>query len=152
MASAPLSVARKFRRLSLALLLTAAVLVPVALFAPVSTKGDVEEGAVERPLGALGEPRNVEPLLRKLAGRRLIRPAQVQAAVRDGGAAATLLKRLALRGVVEREGDYVAYVEVEKEGTKVLRKNDSILGFQVEEVAPGKVILSLEGVLVELSH
>jgi hypothetical protein len=96
--------------------------------------------------------RQVEPLLAKMAGRRLVRPAQVQAAVKDTGAAARLLAKLNLQGVVDIGGELVAYIQVDKRSVKTVRKGEKVLELTVEEIQPGSVKLSLEGVVVELSH
>jgi len=147
------ALARRLRVVALVVLLLGGAMIPLAGFFPISLEGEPVDVARRRPVRGMAEgPKSVEPLLGKLAGRRLIRPAQVQAAVQDGGVAAKLLKQLTLRGVAQRNGGRAAYVEVEKGGTKVVRKGDTLLGFLVEDVAPGRVSLSLEGVLLELNH
>ena len=97
-------------------------------------------------------PGDLDGLLKRLAGRALVRPAQVQAAVKDSGAAAKLAKKLKLQGVVRMGDSWVAYVDVSEQGVKALRKGESVLEFVVKEVEPGKVIVSLEGVEVTLDH
>ena len=95
---------------------------------------------------------NLSSLLEKMAGRGLIRPPQVVAAVKDTGAAARLAKSLKLQGVVELGGSLVAYIEVEKRRVQALRKGETVLGFVVRDIGPGRVTLSLEGVEVILGH
>ena len=95
---------------------------------------------------------HLQPLLVKIAGRTLIRPAQVQAAVQADGTAERLLKMLKLQGVVQIGETTVAYVHVEKEGVKTVRQGDTILDFTVEKVEPNKVMLNLQGVVVTLGQ
>jgi len=84
--------------------------------------------------------------------RRLLEPAEIQAAVKDAGAAQDLLGRMRLQGVVQMGDQPQAYVMIQDEGVKVLRVGDQVLGFQVEKIEAGKVELSLEGVRVMLTH
>ena len=96
--------------------------------------------------------RDVDAMLVKMAGRPLIRPAQVKAAVKDTGVAARLAKQLRLHGVVEMPDGLVAYIEVATEGVKDVRKGDRILGFDIKDLQPGEVTLTLEGVEVQLKN
>lgn len=91
-------------------------------------------------------------LARAVAGRRLIRPSQVRAAVKDTGLAARLLERLKLQSVVQMHGESVAYVKVENGGVKSVRAGGRLLDFEVRQVEPGRVVLVLEGVEAVLSH
>jgi hypothetical protein len=102
------------------------------------------------PASADSEP--LGPLLARMAGRRLISPPQVQPAVRDTGAAKRLLKKLALQGVVQIGDKLVAYVKLEQVGVRAVRNGETILDFLVERIELGKVTLSLEGVIVTLTH
>jgi hypothetical protein len=90
--------------------------------------------------------------LSTVAGSRLIRPAQVQPAVKDSGAAQKLLARLKLQSVVDMSGEHVAYIRVKDEGVQAIRGGSYVLDFLVESVQPGRVRLSLDGVIVELAY
>ncbi len=107
-----------------------------------------EVGLGSEPMDALDS----QSLLLKMAGRRLIRPAQIQAAVKDTGAAQRLLSKLKLQGVVQMGGDHVAYIQVADRGVQTVRVGSSVLDFMVEAVESGRVKLSLDGVEVELTH
>jgi hypothetical protein len=96
--------------------------------------------------------RPIQPLLVKMAGRRLIRPSQAQAAVKDSGLTGRLAKKLTLQGIVRVGGTLVAYIHVEKQGVKSVRAGDRILDFLVERMESDRVTLSLEGVQVVLKH
>jgi hypothetical protein len=89
---------------------------------------------------------------RALAGRRLLEPAEINAAVKDSGTAQDLLTRLRLQGTVQLGGQPVAYVMVEDQGVKVVRAGERLLDFEVEKVEAGRVELSLQGVRVTLSY
>ena len=105
--------------------------------------------------GGLNDPvdaPDVSLLLETMAGRRLIRPSQVQAAVKDKGVAARLVKKLKLQGVLRMGDTLVAYIAVKDQGVQTLREGEMILEFLVKSIEPGKVTLSLEGVEVVLSH
>jgi hypothetical protein len=95
---------------------------------------------------------DLQALLVRMAGHTLIRPAQVQAAVKTDGTAERLLKQLKLLGVVRIGDASVAYIQVEKEGVKAVRAGDAVLEFVVERVEPRKVTLSLNGVTVPLGN
>jgi hypothetical protein len=106
-----------------------------------------------RPLEPMPAGRaDLQPLLVKFAGRTLIRPAQVQAAVKTDGTAERLLKQLKLQGVVRIGDTSVAYIQVEKEGVKAVRAGDAVLEFVVESIEPKKVTLSLQGVKFTLGN
>lgn len=98
------------------------------------------------------QPPKMEELLRKVSDRRLIRPAQIQAAVKDNGVAEKMAKNLKLRGVVQLGKDMVAYVEVGKFGVKSVHSGEKVLEFVVEDIQPGLVTLSLNGVNVVLRN
>jgi len=130
-------------------------LVTVVIAAVIPIGGDHEPVNVVAEEG-LGRPvvsaPDTDGLLREMAGRRLIRPSQALAAVKDSGAASKLLGKLKLQGVVRTADRLIAYVQVDKQGTKTVRTGDKLLDFVVKNVEPGKVTLSLEGVEVSLSH
>lgn len=143
--------AERFRRggevlacLGLAVLL-GAILLPIEPSTPAGA--DSSRG----PVASLKAPaRDVRKLVGEIAGRALIRPPQVQAAVKDLGVAARLLGQLKLQGVVRLGGEQVAYVQVEKQGVKTVRQGQELLEFVVKEILPGKVVLSMDGVEVTL--
>ena len=108
------------------------------------------EGGVVKPLSTTRP--GLQPLLSRMAGVVLIRPAAVQAAVKNDGTAERLLKKLKLCGVVELGEERVAYVQVEKEGVRTVRKGQRLLDFVVEDIEGGKLTWSLEGVVVVLDH
>ena len=129
------------------------LLVLHAAVRPVGVSEDSTTVPSRRSLRPLSTPRqDLDPLLRKMAGRRLVRPPQVQAAVKDTGAAKRLLKQLSLEGVVEAGGEFVAYVRIGKSELKTVRNGDVILELLVDTVEPGRITLSLEGVVVYLTH
>ena len=100
----------------------------------------------------LSESQDVQPLLLKMAGVRLIKPSQVQAAVKDSGAAQRLAKKLKLQGVVQMPNGLVAYIKVDNEGVKSVREGGKVLDFVVDRIEPGKVTVSLQAVVVTLEH
>lgn len=124
-----------------------------AVFWPVPVDVDTQVSVETRQLRPLPTTSgDIEGLLVKMAGVRLIRPAQVRAAVKDTGLAKRLLKRLKLQGVVDMGGEAVAYIQIEKQGVATVKRGQTIMDFVVEKIEPGKVTLSLQGVVVELSH
>jgi len=136
-----------------ALALGSALSVVLAVTMPIGRGGQVETMQPAGSIDRLPTTRPaLQPLLAKLGGSTLIRPAQMQAAVKNDGSAERLLKKLKLQGVVQMGEDLVAYIQVEKEGTKTLRKGQTVLDFVVEHIEGGKVTLSLQGVVVSLAH
>jgi hypothetical protein len=144
-----------------ALAVAAAAGVAAAALLPVRVEAGANAAVARRVPAMPPPPEDVRPLMAKAAGRHLVMPAQGLAPVKDTGAAAKLLERLKLQGVVQLGGEYVAYVAVKSgaEATKsrrggggslTVRKDDRVLGFTVKEVAPGKVTLDLDNVIVEL--
>ena len=117
-----------------------------------SADGDSQAARRKRFVPSPATPRDVDALLVKMAGRVLIRPAQVKAAVKDTGAAARLVKQLKLRGVVEMPDGLVAYIELASEGVRDVRKGDRVLVFEVKDLQPGAVTLTLDGVEVQLKN
>jgi len=112
----------------------------------------VNVAAEEGLCGPVLESPDLDGLLRTMAGRRLIRPSQVLAAVKDSGAASKLLNKLKLQGIVKITDELVAYVQVDSQGTRTVRAGDKLLDFVVKDIGSGQVTLSLEGVEVSLSH
>jgi len=138
---------------SVLLLVASAVCVAIAAFAPLPAAPDVAAiGPPTAPVGVLSAKPNLGPLLVKMAGKRLIRPSQVQAAVKDTGAAQRLLAKLNLQGVVDMRGNLIAYIGVKGQGVKTVRQGGSVLEFVVKSIEPNRVVLSLQGVEVELTH
>lgn len=124
-----------------------------AAFAPLHEEVDDGMRVAGRSVSPLPSTRpNLRPLLARVAGTPLIRPAQAVSAVKDDGTAARLVKRLKLQGITQLNGEMVAYVQVEKEGSKTVRRGDALLEFVVESVEEGRVTLSLRGVQVVLGH
>ena len=101
---------------------------------------------------ASATPPKIRSLQVKMAGRQLIRPSQAKAAVKDSGAAQKLLKKLKLLGVVQIDKERLAYISIDRQGTKSVRCGEQILGLAVQKIEPGRVTLSLQGVEVVLSH
>ena len=124
----------------------AAALLPVDV--PTTDPAEGEKGI--EPVA--GDERDLAGLLRQAAGSELIRPAQVRAAVKDTGAAGRLAKMLGLQGVVQIEGTFTAYIAVKDQGVKTVREGDKILDFVVKDLEPGRVVLSLDGVEVQLGR
>jgi hypothetical protein len=129
----------------------------VVLAATLSIEAKIQPKATAGPMAITPLPNSraeLEPLLAKLAGMTLIRPAQVQAAVKSDGTAERLLKKLKLQGVVQVGNELVAYIQVDDGGKVVrsVRKGQTILDFNVDNVEAGKVTLSLQGVVVVLDH
>ena len=92
----------------------------------------------------------LKPLLEKMMLQRLIRPAQIQAAVKDDGLAQKLVKKLKLQGIVLQNEHYIAYVRLPDKRTARIRDNDMIIDFNVDRITSQSVTLSLNGVQVEL--
>lgn len=147
--------AARFRRMVMIACVVAAVWCVWATCVPIGDSGEAAEW--ERRMATRVQPlpkdtHDIQSLLGRVAGACPIRPAQAVAAVKDDGAAARLLKMLKLQGVVQMGDGLVAYIQVEKEGVKTIRQGETILDFVVENVEPGKVTLSLQGVVVVLGH
>ncbi len=142
------------RGVGIVLNVLALLAVAVASFYPLG-EADPQAQAVETDLRALDDPPqnsvDLRSLVTKAAGRRLIRPSQVVAAVKDNGQASKLASKLRLQGVAQFGDALVAYVTRDKEVTSV-REGDELYGFRVEKISPSSVILSLDGVLVKLKN
>jgi hypothetical protein len=138
-------------RAALVCLLVATALLAWSLCRPRVTAAGAMPAA--RSLAPVPDERvDVQAVLAKVAGRTLVRPAQVQAAVKSDGTAEQLLKLLKLQGVIDVGGKPTAYIAVEKQGVKTVRPGDKILDFTVDKIEPGKVVLSLQGVVVTLGN
>jgi hypothetical protein len=138
---------------AIALLVLAAILVVASAVLPIRVDVEAHRPIAPRGIQPLtGATPDLKPLLARMAGTPLIKPAQVQAAVKDTGAAERLLKSLKLQGVVQMGPDLVAYIAVEKQGTKSVRRGEKVLDFVVKEIESGRVTLTLEGVEVILGH
>ncbi len=136
-----------------AVLLSGAAFVAWAALCPIEPVVDVPDaGARIARDPAAGGSGEIEPLVREVAARDLVRPAQVLAAVKDTGAAQSLLKRLQLEGVCDTGSGAVAYVCVDGKEHLSVRRGDALLSFAVADVESGRVTLSLEGVEVTLGY
>lgn len=146
--------ARRLLGMSLVVLLTSTAGLAAAIWMPLNATAAAHNAAAQaRRLAPIPADRpNLEPLLAKIAGSRLIRPASIQAAVKDDGSAQRLLKSLKLQGVVQMGENPVAYIQVEKQGIQTVQVGQSVLDFTVEKIEPGRVTLSLQGVVVTLSY
>lgn len=141
------------RMAGIALLGAAGLALAAACFWPIDSDAQPARSGTWKSLHALDEsPADVDRLIRKMAGRTLVKVAQVQAAVKDSGAAKELVKRLKLQGVVEMPDGLVAYIAVQGEGVATCRKGEKVLEFVVEDVQPGKVTLNLQGVVASLGN
>ena len=135
------------------LLALSIVLVILAVAMPIEANIEVSSIVSERQLQSLPQAKqDIKPFLARIAGRYLIKPSQVRAAVKDSGAAQRLVKKLTLQGIVQIGSDLIAYIGVDKQGTKTVRQGEKLLDFVVQDVKPGKVTLTLEGVEVILEH
>ena len=124
-----------------------------AVFWPIPADGPLPDGDDRTALASLDQPpADAGPLIDKLAARSLIKATQAQAAVRDTGVSKELLKRLKLQGVVQMPDEMVAYIAVAGEGVCTCRKGERVLEFVIEDIAPGKVVLDLQGVKSTLTH
>ena len=123
-----------------------------ASFAPLNHGEETTRAVADERVSKMPDTSvELKDLLWKMAGNYLIRPAQVTAAVKDSGAAASLAKKLKLEGIVEMGGELCAYIRINKSSRKVV-VNDTILEFVVAKIEPGKVTLDLDGVRVKLEH
>ncbi len=143
----------RFVLVSIVLLLLSFIAVVTAAVFPIDT--DVKTRATSEaaeffPLVA--SEQNMNSLLLKMAGKPLIRPPQIKAAVKDVGTATQLLKKLKLQGIVKLGNSFVAYIEVDKHGVVTVRRGEKILEFVVKDIGAQAIVLSLEGVEISLSH
>lgn len=142
-----------FKRVGLVVFVLGVAAMVAAAGWPIPGDADLNSsGAVSRVPEAAEAAVSSSELARAVAGRRLIRPSQVRAAVKDTGLAARLLERLKLQSVVQMRGEPVAYVKVENAGVTSVRAGGRLLDFEVRQVEPDRVVLVLEGVEALLSH
>ena len=144
--------ARRLTLSAVAMVFVAFAAVVAAALLPIEVPTSAPETGDRGIESAAGPERDLEELLHQAAGSDLIKPAQIQAAVKDTGAARQLAKALTLQGVVQVDETLTAYIEVKDEGVKTVREGDKILDFVVKELKPGKVVLSLDGVEVQLGR
>lgn len=144
---------RRFIGVGVAALGLSVALVLAAALVPMQSRasGSSMAGREAVPTIPRSDP-DLHQLLVKVAGSRLIRPAQVQPAVKDDGAAQELLARLTLQSIVQLGGEPVAYVRIENKGVQTLKEGGRILAFVVEEIKGGRIKLSLDGVMVNLTY
>jgi len=128
------------------------ILFVMAMFWPMHSPQALAQPASTMPAATSRAPVNIETLIAKTAGMRLIRPSSALAAVKDNGIAKKLLARMKLQGVTELGGAPIAYINIEKMGTQTVKVGDSVLDFQVQAIAQGQVTLNLDGVVVELRY
>lgn len=149
----PLRATRRFMATGIVSAAVGMGLAVAAAVTPIGASADRGNVAADQRVPQVDHtPVDASALIRQVAGSRLIRPSQVQAAVKDTGAAARLLERLKLQSVVNMGGESVAYVRVGQEGVRSVRAGGRVLDFVVESVGPGAVKLSLDGVVVTLTH
>jgi hypothetical protein len=144
---------QRFLWFSIIFAATAMVLVILSVLMSIPIEVEAEGSEIVRQFTMLQtEKPSIQSLQTKIVNRNLIKPSQAKAAVKNSGAAEQLLKKLKLQGVVQLGSQKVAYIQVEKQGTQKVQAGGKLLGFDVKEVDTGKVVLSLEGVEVELTH
>jgi hypothetical protein len=136
-------------------LVIAGLLVPIAALAPIEPKDtSITSSAAGGVPSVRPRPQDVKALQEMISNRTepLIRPAQSIAAVKDDGRAKKLAERLKLQGVVEMNGELVAYIAVDKGSAVSVRKGATLLDFEVATIDARTVTLSLEGVQVVLGQ
>ena len=144
---------RRFLAFGVALFVATACLLLAACFIPITIAEESMAASSRQSVPQIVETTlDEQGLTQTVAGRRLIRPAQVQAAVKDNGAAQRLLERLKLQSLVKMGGEMVAYVNVKGEGVQSVRTGGQLLDFRVDGIAAGGLKLSLDGVDVLLSR
>lgn len=107
-------------------------------------------GGSARPAPTSG--RDTGALAAALAGRRFIRPPQIQPAVKDTGLAKRLLTKLKLVGIVSTDGTARAYVSAQQGDVQTVAAGDALLDFTVVEIGSSYVKLELDGVPVKLTY
>ena len=142
-----------FMYTGLGVLLAGSFFVLAAMAWPVRSNNPAHQPGHRQSLPEIrAEAPDLQPLLAKVAGSRLIRPAQVQPAVKDTGAAQELLERLKLQSIVRAGAEPIAYVRVKDSGVQKVRRGGHLLDFLVEEIESGQVKLQLDGVVVDLTY
>tara|TARA_B100000614_G_C14332253_1_gene405256 strand:+ start:155 stop:637 length:483 start_codon:yes stop_codon:yes gene_type:complete len=149
-----LIVIHRFKQSAVVTLCVGGVLVLLALLWPTHSDASGSYMASHRnEVPELVAPDSqLKTILAKVAGSRLIRPAQIQAAVKDTGAAQRLLSRLKLQSIVQMGSEPVAYVRVQGGSVQTVRRGGHLLDFVVDEIANGNVKLTLDGVSVDLTY
>ena len=134
--------------------IVASILVAVAAVLPIRASAGYADKPANRQEFQLQmrSSQDVDALLSRTAGRPLVRPPQIQPAVKDTGAAARLVRKLKLQGIIQKGDILVAYIRVGKQGVKTVREGEKVLDFVVKEIKAGRVTLLLEGVQVELKN
>lgn len=146
-------IARRFHAALLVIAVICCACLILAILLPLSVSGRSEDQGSASTLRAYqSDAQDINKLVAGLARANLIRPARVQAAVKDDGRAQRLLKSLKLQGIVQQNGNLVAYIEVEKSSTQVVSSGDKLLEFVVEKIESGRVTLTLDGVAVVLAQ
>jgi hypothetical protein len=143
------------RVLALAILLFALSVgwVAVAAVGPVTVPHtDLDDSQRELVTTDRASAYEVKDVLARMAGRRLVRPARIIAAVKDTGAAERLVKRLKLQGVISMGGKNVAYVQVDGKRTVSVRENEKLMEMVVQKIDSGSVLFSLDGVEAQLTY
>lgn len=130
-----------------------ALAVAAAVLVPLPTEG--AGGRIQTPqrVPTVQPPHKPwDSLQSRIAGQvqEMIKPLQGIAAVKDDGAAAKMAQRLKLQGIVNMDGQYVAYVCVDKGSVVALKTGGTVLEFSVLNVEEKTVTLCREGVQVVL--
>lgn len=143
----------RFRLVGVIVLAAGLACLAVAALTPVDAELREAGHSSARPFSPLPQPgADASDAMAKVAGSRLIRPAQMLAPVRDSGVAAELAKRLQLTGVIQSPQGLVAYVQPEKQPVLAVREGQKVQEFVVEKIEPNQVILTLDGVAVTLTN
>ena len=132
------------------LLALGAILVPIE--AEKSRGANLRASERDFQIDGSGQSPELRSVAAKIATMELMRPARIQAAVKDDGTAQRLAKLLKLQGVVLMGDEFVAYIQVDKEGLQTVRERQTVSEFVVEKIEPGRVTLSLQGVTVVLGR
>ncbi len=144
-------ISEKLRLFGIIVVILSVLLVLAGSMYPINTDTQPPSRRKAGDFEPLSEVRaDLVSLFGKMVGRRLIKPSQIKAAVKNTGAAARLLKKLKLQGIVQMGGSSVAYIKVEKKGVKSIRQGDKLLEFVVTKVKSNHVVLELDGVEVKL--
>lgn len=128
------------------ILLVLAVTLPIRTGVTDAVRNQTFE--VPRIYAGSSELRNVASTI---AGRRLVRPPRLDAAIVDTGAAAKALELLTLQSVVMEGASPFAYVRVRDRGVVRVTLGDHVLSFRVESISPGVIELSMDGAISRLS-
>ena len=147
-------ISKVFKRIAIGALLVAVLLVLLAGLIPIkSHPSSIDGEGINRKNQSIPHDQpELSPLMHQMAGRYLIKPAQIKAAVKDTGIADRLAKKLKLQGIVQMGGKSVAYVQVEKQGVKSVKEGDKLLEFLVEKIGADQVTLNLDGVQIKLQN